>query len=96
MKNCIESESLVNGEVSVLIDSFLGRTVRIRVAKRPGMEKLNLLSDSNTPEDNGLYAGEDEEDGGGGLWSSLSRYVMCSTGDFCYNELINFDILKMF
>ncbi|VDM62368.1 unnamed protein product [Angiostrongylus costaricensis] len=45
--------------ISVLIDSFSGRTIRLRVSKKEGMEQRSLLSD--------------ESDDSGNLWSSISN-----------------------
>lgn len=55
-------------KVNVLIDDFLGKTIRMRVAKHPGMEDKNLLADDGAPE-----TGGNEEEEGGSLWSSISR-----------------------
>ncbi|CAD6189361.1 unnamed protein product [Caenorhabditis auriculariae] len=45
--------------VRVVIDSFSGKSIRVRVSKLPGMEDRNVLSD----------------DGEDGIWSSLSSFV---------------------
>ncbi|VDK65586.1 unnamed protein product [Onchocerca ochengi] len=49
--------------VNVLIDSFSGRTIRVRVAKKKGKEKENLLSEGKSKEEN-----EDHHS----VWSSIS------------------------
>ncbi|KAK6033739.1 UDP-glucose:Glycoprotein Glucosyltransferase [Ostertagia ostertagi] len=45
--------------VRVVIDSFSGRTVRIYVTKKKGMEQRSFLSDEN--------------ENGGGIWDSISK-----------------------
>uniref|UniRef100_A0A914YQY2 UDP-glucose:glycoprotein glucosyltransferase n=1 Tax=Panagrolaimus superbus TaxID=310955 RepID=A0A914YQY2_9BILA len=61
-----------NENVRVLIDSFLGRTLRVMVTKKPGKEQESLLADSGGDETQGGGGGEEE---GGSLWSSLSNVV---------------------
>lgn len=39
-------------------DSFSGRTIRVRVSKKAGMEQRTLLADEN--------------ENGGGIWKSIS------------------------
>ncbi|CAK5015428.1 unnamed protein product [Meloidogyne enterolobii] len=62
-------------ELHVLVESFTGKTIRMRVAKRKGMEKRNLLSEES---DKGNNAGEqserDEEDDDdeGSIWSNFA------------------------
>ena len=60
-----------NEKVRVLIDSFLGRTLRVMVSKKAGKESENLLADAGTTDD----GGSSEEEGGTGLWSSISNVV---------------------
>uniref|UniRef100_A0A915CU59 Glucosyltransferase 24 catalytic domain-containing protein n=1 Tax=Ditylenchus dipsaci TaxID=166011 RepID=A0A915CU59_9BILA len=71
IKSCTEAESHTHDQANVLIDSFMGKTVRIRVAKRPGMENRNLLNaDSNAGDTAPI---EDEEEGdGNSIWSTIS------------------------
>ncbi|VDK58566.1 unnamed protein product [Cylicostephanus goldi] len=45
-----------------VLDSFSGKTIRVRVAKKPGMEQRSLL------------ASDDEE--GGGIWSTISNTLV--------------------
>lgn len=56
------TESEKDESVHVLIDSFRGRTIRVRVSKRPGMQDKNLLSEGKS--------GKDEESQS--LWSTIS------------------------
>ncbi|CAI4233074.1 unnamed protein product [Auanema sp. JU1783] len=55
------TEGEIDGAISVLIDSFTGRVIRLRVSKKEGMEERNLLSDEN------------EE---GGIWNTLSSSLV--------------------
>ncbi len=52
-------------DVKVLLDSFAGKTIRIRVAKKPEMAKENLLSDGTET--------EAENEMSNSIWASLSR-----------------------
>ena len=56
-------------DVKVLLDSFTGKTIRIKVAKKPEMVEQNLLADPKENKATNEEAGEDES-----LWSSISRY----------------------
>uniref|UniRef100_F1KR85 UDP-glucose:glycoprotein glucosyltransferase 1 n=1 Tax=Ascaris suum TaxID=6253 RepID=F1KR85_ASCSU len=56
-----ESEGV--GEVHVLIDSFSGRTIRVRVSKKEGKQDENLLSEGKSNEEEGQQQS---------LWSSIS------------------------
>uniref|UniRef100_A0A914ZER9 UDP-glucose:glycoprotein glucosyltransferase 1 n=3 Tax=Parascaris TaxID=6254 RepID=A0A914ZER9_PARUN len=56
-----ESEGV--GEVHVLIDSFSGRTIRVRVSKKEGKQDENLLSEGKPNEEEGQQQS---------LWSSIS------------------------
>ncbi|VDM38735.1 unnamed protein product [Toxocara canis] len=56
-----ESEGV--DEVHVLIDSFSGRTIRVRVSKKEGKQDENLLSEGRANEEEGLQQS---------LWSSIS------------------------
>lgn len=63
----INTESEDETGVNVLIDSFSGRTIRIRVAKKKGKEKENLLNEEKLDEESEDYHS---------VWSSLSaKYV---------------------
>ena len=59
----------IDGQVKVLIDSFNGKVVRVRVTKKPGMEKKNLLSDN----EGGDMDIEDDDEQSQSIWSSLSN-----------------------
>ncbi|KAK6112554.1 UDP-glucose:Glycoprotein Glucosyltransferase family protein [Brugia pahangi] len=59
----VNTESEDEAGVNVLIDSFSGRTIRVRVAKKKGKEKENLLSE-------GKSEGESEDHHS--IWSSIS------------------------
>lgn len=72
IKSCTEAEGQTFEEAKVLIDSFIGKTVRIRVVKRSGMEKRNLLTDSESNSE-----GFDEEEDNS-IWSSISKFVFKS------------------
>lgn len=74
IKTCTESEGQTTDEAKVLIDSFIGKTVRIRVSKKAGMEKRNLLTDTESNlENNGFIQDEDEDNS---IWSSISKFVL--------------------
>lgn len=54
----------------------MGKTVRIRVSKRPGKEKISLLSDSENSNQNiisNIIGSSDEEEST--LWSSIAKFV---------------------
>ncbi|KJH41331.1 UDP-glucose:Glycoprotein Glucosyltransferase [Dictyocaulus viviparus] len=63
-RDIFEISSYINAErsegeaIRVIIDSFSGRTIRVRVSKKIGMEKRSLLSD--------------DSDDGDNFWSSIS------------------------
>ncbi|PAV57236.1 hypothetical protein WR25_11477 [Diploscapter pachys] len=57
ISNHFNSERTEGEAIRVLIDSFSGRTIRVRVVKNEGMEERSLLSDEN------------EE----GIWNSISQ-----------------------
>ncbi|KAI6232348.1 UDP-glucose:glycoprotein glucosyltransferase 1 [Aphelenchoides besseyi] len=59
-------------EVRVLVDSFLGRTIRVRVGKKPGKEDQNLLTEAGQDDTATMFGLNDEEEEGGSLWSSIS------------------------
>lgn len=46
----------------MVMSSFKSHVVKIRVAKKPGKQHMQLLADEN-------------EEGGGGLWNSITRWV---------------------
>lgn len=50
----------------VLIDSFSGRTIRVRVSKKEGKQDENLLSEGKSNEEEGQQQS---------LWSSISSFV---------------------
>ncbi|KAM3728409.1 UDP-glucose:glycoprotein glucosyltransferase [Dirofilaria immitis] len=62
----VHTESVDETGVNVLIDSFSGRTIRIRVAKKKGKEKENLLNE-------GKFEGENEDHHS--VWSSISTSI---------------------
>ncbi|EYC35437.1 hypothetical protein Y032_1055g3502 [Ancylostoma ceylanicum] len=53
------TEQSKNDSIRVLIDSFSGRTIRVRVSKQKGMEQRSLLSNDNEEE--------------GGIWNTISN-----------------------
>lgn len=53
--------------IRVLIDSFSGRTIRVRVSKKAGMEQRTLLADEN--------------ENGGGIWKSISDSLTAEKHD---------------
>ncbi|CAG9534356.1 unnamed protein product [Cercopithifilaria johnstoni] len=59
----VNTESEDDTGINVLIDSFSGRTIRIRVAKKKGKEKENLLSEGKS---------EEESEDHLSVWSSIS------------------------
>ncbi|KAI6191748.1 UDP-glucose:glycoprotein glucosyltransferase 1 [Aphelenchoides bicaudatus] len=74
IKNHTNTESDQESQaVRVVIDSFLGKIVRVRVGKQEGKEDLSLLSESGQQDDTatllGLNDDEEEEDS---IWSSIS------------------------
>lgn len=73
IKNAIDNEGQSSEHVVTLIDSFLGKTIRIRVVKRSGMEKHNLLSDSTDSHDPTSMFGSEEEEGSP-IWSTIAKY----------------------
>ncbi|KAK6764201.1 hypothetical protein RB195_024498 [Necator americanus] len=52
-------EESTNDSVRVLIDSFSGRTIRVRVLKKNGMEQRSLLSN--------------DDEGSAGVWNTISN-----------------------
>ena len=46
-------------DVQVVMSSFKSHVVKVRVAKKPGKQHMQLLSD--------------DDDEGGGLWNSITR-----------------------
>lgn len=61
-------------EVRVVIDSFLGKIIRVKVGKREGKEDQNLLSESGQQQDETatlLGLNDDEEENS--IWSSISK-----------------------
>jgi hypothetical protein len=71
--NCVE----ISLSSSPQVDSFSGKTIRVRVSKRKGMEKRSLLTEEGASKDGEGGGGmdEDEEDGedeGGSIWSNLA------------------------
>ena len=69
--------------IRVLVDSFLGRTVRIRVGKQPGKENENLLAESGAAgggqqDETATLLGlnDDDDEEGGSIWSSLSKCAL--------------------
>ncbi|KAL3084473.1 hypothetical protein niasHS_009244 [Heterodera schachtii] len=73
-------------ELHVLVDSFSGRTIRVRVEKRKGMERKSLLSEEKDPKQQQQATGaedgtdavdeldeeEAEEDEDNSIWSNLA------------------------
>uniref|UniRef100_A0A1I8B9P0 UDP-glucose:glycoprotein glucosyltransferase n=1 Tax=Meloidogyne hapla TaxID=6305 RepID=A0A1I8B9P0_MELHA len=62
-------------ELHVLVDSFTGKTIRMRVAKRTGMEKRNLLSEENEKGSNASEQperDEEDDDDEGSIWSNFA------------------------
>uniref|UniRef100_A0A0R3RF81 UDP-glucose:glycoprotein glucosyltransferase n=1 Tax=Elaeophora elaphi TaxID=1147741 RepID=A0A0R3RF81_9BILA len=59
----VNTESEDETGINVLIDSFSGRTIRIRVAKKKGKENENLLSEGKSEEESEDYHS---------VWSSIS------------------------
>lgn len=79
VKSCTESELNNDDRAIVLIDNFMGKTVRIRVTKKAGMEKRNLLTDTESNQPDSLIQNDDlDEDEGKSIWSSISRYCITS------------------
>uniref|UniRef100_A0A915PNT4 UDP-glucose:glycoprotein glucosyltransferase n=1 Tax=Setaria digitata TaxID=48799 RepID=A0A915PNT4_9BILA len=66
--------------INVLIDSFSGRTIRIRVAKKKGKENENLLSEGKSDE-------EDEDNQS--IWNSISTSI---SGGEKYNTINIFSL----
>ena len=70
--NSLTHNNLPDEQVNVLVDSFMGRTVRIRVAKRAGMESKNLLTDDAQAEAAQANTGsESDGEDSKSLWSSI-------------------------
>jgi hypothetical protein len=61
---------LEGSEVSVNVRSFTGTTVLLKVAKKAGMEGVELLSDGEAPVEEGA---DDGDAVAGGLWDTLSK-----------------------
>lgn len=62
-------------EIRVVINSFLGKIVRIRVGKKEGKEDQSLLSESGQQDETATLLGlndDDEEDES--IWSSISKF----------------------
>ena len=59
-------------DLSIDVGSFRGAVVAVKVKKRPGMEKVNLLAAE------GQSSGPEGDPGpmGGNIWDTLSRYQM--------------------
>ncbi|CAD5229283.1 unnamed protein product [Bursaphelenchus okinawaensis] len=66
-----ESEQGVQ-QIRVVIDSFLGRVIRVRVGKLPGKENEGLLSDSGAKDEVPMFAEEEEES----IWSSIQNKLV--------------------
>ncbi|CAD5234520.1 unnamed protein product [Bursaphelenchus xylophilus] len=58
--------------IRVVIDSFLGRVIRVRVGKKPGKENEGLLSDTGSKDEVPMFPEEEEES----IWSSLSNKLV--------------------
>ena len=58
------------GEVSVTVQSFSGVLEVVRVGKRPGMEKAQLLYDS---QEEGKERGSGGSEEGKSVWEAISR-----------------------
>lgn len=65
-----EPES-VSDNLVVTLSSFTGKFVIIHVAKRPGMENVELLAGSDDAEDDD-DDGEEDDVAGDGYWDSLT------------------------
>ncbi|VDK76301.1 unnamed protein product [Anisakis simplex] len=63
--NHTNTESEGVDEVNVLIDSFSGRTIRVRVSKKEGKQDENLLSEGKQTDD-------DVDEESQSIWSSIS------------------------
>ncbi len=60
-------EELLSNEISINVGSFGGAAVTVRVGKKEGMERVELLEE--TPSEPTAAAAEEERD----LWSALSK-----------------------
>lgn len=77
IRNAIDSEDQNKDHIITLIDNFLGKTIRIRVSKQSGKEKLNLLSDSadtNQDSSSSIFDTSDEEESNP-IWSTITKFV---------------------
>lgn len=58
--------------VRVVIDSFLGKIVRIKVGKQEGKEDQSLLSESGQQDETATLLGLNDEEEEESIWSSIS------------------------
>ncbi|TKR80881.1 hypothetical protein L596_014868 [Steinernema carpocapsae] len=65
-----------NESIRVLIDSFSGRTIRVRVAKRPSMQDYNLLDESDS--DGSLFSGLSSAFSGGDSNEVINVFSLAS------------------
>ncbi|KAL9964464.1 hypothetical protein ACROYT_G028110 [Oculina patagonica] len=71
------SEKEDDGHFTVVVDSFIGKLMKVKVKRKPGMEGKDLLSDSDSKSS-------------GGIWDSLSSIVGSETKeDIPKDETIN-------
>jgi UDP-glucose:glycoprotein glucosyltransferase len=59
--------------VRIVIDSFLGKIVRIRVGKQEGKEDQSLLSESGQQDETATLLGLNDEEEEDSIWSSISN-----------------------
>lgn len=62
-------------KVRVIIDSFLGKIIRVKVGKQEGKENLNLLSESGQQQDETatLLGLNDDDEEDNSIWSSVTK-----------------------
>lgn len=54
-------------DVVMVMDSFKSKIISLKVSKKSGMEREELLADEGDS--------DDDQTGGGGIWNSISRYA---------------------
>ena len=65
-----------SGELSINVRSFAGTTVLLKVGKKPGMERVELLADETSADtDKKAY-----DSAPSGLWNTLSKYSVDKGG----------------
>ena len=76
-------ESKLGGDIRVAVNSFKGVMMVVRVTRKPGMESASLLSD-----DEGFHEEGTQDVEEGGLWNTVSKWVLEIKG--CKHVCVHF------